>query len=76
MARGVDDHGVSARLIYMEAAPIRVVLTYRDFEALPADRRRYELHDGELVVARLAGADRGCLPPFSQLGIAADTLWP
>lgn len=28
----------------------RVVLTYRDYEALPADGRRYELYDGELAV--------------------------
>jgi Uma2 family endonuclease len=28
----------------------RVALTYRDYEALPADGRRYELHDGELSV--------------------------
>ncbi|MBI3824818.1 MAG: Uma2 family endonuclease [Candidatus Rokubacteria bacterium] len=28
----------------------RVVLTYREYEALPADGRRYELHDGELSV--------------------------
>jgi len=28
------------------------------------------------VVARLADADRGSLPPFSELVIAADTLWP
>jgi Uma2 family endonuclease len=28
----------------------RAVLTYRDYEALPADGRRYELHDGELSV--------------------------
>ena len=28
----------------------RVVLTYRDYEALPADGRRYELHEGELSV--------------------------
>ena len=28
----------------------RVVLTYKDYEALPADGRRYELHDGELLV--------------------------
>jgi Uma2 family endonuclease len=28
----------------------RVVLTYRDYEALPADGRRYEIHDGELSV--------------------------
>ena len=28
----------------------RVILTYKDYEALPADGRRYELHDGELSV--------------------------
>jgi len=28
----------------------RVVLTYRDYAALPADGRRYELHDGGLSV--------------------------
>ena len=28
----------------------RAVFTYRDYEALPADGRRYELHDGELSV--------------------------
>lgn len=27
-----------------------VVLTYRDYEALPNDGRRYEIHDGELSV--------------------------
>jgi len=35
--------------------PTRVVLTYRDYEALPADGRRYELHDGELLVTAAAG---------------------
>lgn len=30
--------------------PERVILTYRDYEALPADGRRYEIHDGELSV--------------------------
>ena len=30
--------------------PARVVLTYRDYEALPNDGRRYEIHDGELSV--------------------------
>jgi Uma2 family endonuclease len=29
---------------------MRTVLTYKDYEALPADRRRYELHEGELSV--------------------------
>jgi Uma2 family endonuclease len=28
----------------------RVVLTYREYEALPADGRRYEIHEGELSV--------------------------
>ncbi len=28
----------------------RVVLTYTEYEALPADGRRYEIHDGELSV--------------------------
>jgi len=55
VARAVHYHGVSARLIRMESAPIRVVLTYRDYEALPADGRRYELHDGELVVTAAPG---------------------
>ncbi len=29
----------------------RVILTYKDYEALPADGRRYEIHDGELSVS-------------------------
>jgi len=28
----------------------RVILTYKDYEALPADGRRYEIHEGELSV--------------------------
>jgi Uma2 family endonuclease len=28
----------------------RTILTYRDYEALPNDGRRYEIHDGELSV--------------------------
>ena len=35
--------------------PARVVLTYRDYEALPADGRRYELHDGALLVTAAPG---------------------
>jgi len=27
-----------------------IVLTYKDYEALPADGRRYEIHDGEISV--------------------------
>ncbi|MGH7354167.1 MAG: Uma2 family endonuclease [Candidatus Rokuibacteriota bacterium] len=30
--------------------PARVVLTYRDYEALPNDGRRYEIHEGKLSV--------------------------
>ena len=29
----------------------RTILTYKDYEALPADGRRYELHEGELSVS-------------------------
>jgi Uma2 family endonuclease len=32
-----------------------VVLTYRDYEALPADGRRYEIHEGELSVTPAPG---------------------
>lgn len=28
----------------------RVILTYKDYEALPSDGRRYEIHEGELSV--------------------------
>ena len=31
-------------------APQRVILTYKDYEALPNDGRRYEIHEGELAV--------------------------
>src|SRR5438132_945959 len=40
----------------MAEMPTRVVLTYRDYEALPADGRRYELHDGELFVTAAPGS--------------------
>jgi Uma2 family endonuclease len=45
-ARGSYNRGVSGE---------RAVLTYRDYEALPADGRRYELHDGELSVTPAPG---------------------
>jgi hypothetical protein len=32
-------------------APTRVILTYKDYEALPQDGRCYEIHEGELVVS-------------------------
>ena len=31
-------------------APQRVILTYKDYEALPNDGRQYEIHEGELCV--------------------------
>lgn len=34
----------------MAMTPARVVLTYRDYAALPDDGRRYEIHEGELSV--------------------------
>jgi Uma2 family endonuclease len=40
----------------MEEMPTRVVLTYREYAALPADGRRYELHDGELFVTAAPGS--------------------
>src|SRR5438128_9625060 len=40
----------------MAEMPTRVVLTYRDYEALPADGRRYELHDGELFGTAAPGS--------------------
>jgi len=33
-----------------------VILTYKDYEALPADGRRYELHDGEVSVTPAPGS--------------------
>ena len=34
---------------------VKVVLTYRDYAALPSDGRRYEVHDGELSVTPAPG---------------------
>ena len=34
---------------------MRVILTYRDYEALPADGKRYELHEGELSMTPAPG---------------------
>ena len=34
---------------------IRTVLTYEDYAALPADERRYEIHEGELSVTPAPG---------------------
>ena len=50
----------------------RAVLTYRDYEALPADGRRYEILDGELSVTpapvprhqRVSGALHLLLSPY------------
>jgi Uma2 family endonuclease len=35
----------------------RTMLTYRDYEALPNDGRRYEIHDGELSVTPAPSLD-------------------
>jgi len=35
----------------------KTALTYRDYEALPADGRRYEIHDGELSVTPAPSLD-------------------
>ena len=34
---------------------LRTVLTYEDYAALPADGRRYEVHEGELLVTPAPG---------------------
>jgi Uma2 family endonuclease len=48
-------YGLSDRLIERQTMPTGVILTYRDYEALPADGRRYELHDGQLIVTAAPG---------------------
>src|SRR5207245_1654563 len=51
VAGAVRYDGLSDRLpTRTEDMPARIVLTYRDYDALPADGRRDELHDGELLV--------------------------
>lgn len=44
----------------------RIALTYRDYEALPDDGRRYEIHDGELALTPAPSLDHqiilGALP--------------
>jgi Uma2 family endonuclease len=54
----------------MDNMPARVVLTYRDYEALPADGRRYELHEGELLVTAAPG-----LPHQRLVGDLFVPLW-
>jgi Uma2 family endonuclease len=42
----------------LEVAPVqtsRILLTYEDYEALPNDGRRYEIHEGELSVTPAPG---------------------
>lgn len=62
----------------------RVVLTYKDYEALPADGRdpdgqtieAYALAgDTHRVAARLAGAEPASLPPFPDLALDPTSLW-
>jgi Uma2 family endonuclease len=40
----------------MAMTPARIVLTYRDYAALPNDGRRYEIHEGELSVTAGPGS--------------------
>ena len=47
---GVDTSGWATNSKYGRQAMSKTALTYRDYEALPADGRRYEIHDGELSV--------------------------
>jgi len=42
--------GCDTRIGSDDAMATRVVLTYADFAALPADGKRYELHEGEISV--------------------------
>ena len=51
--------------------PERVVLTYKEYEALPADGRRYEIHDGELSITLTPS-------PYHQMisGNLTAILWP
>jgi hypothetical protein len=59
-----------------------IVLNYHDYAALPADGRRYELHEGELsvidrrLVLRATGRAAVGPPPFVELGLVPDALWP
>ena len=39
----------------------KTALTYRDYEALPNDGRRYEIHDGELSVTPASSFDHQLL---------------
>lgn len=52
----------------------RVILTYEDFAALPADGRR--LVEGVYQAAgRLEGSEPVALPPFTDLPLDPATIW-
>ena len=48
----------------------RTALTYRDYEALPSDGRRYEIHDGELSVTPSPPLDHQIISARLHLHIA------
>jgi Uma2 family endonuclease len=54
-AWAVASRGDTLRLEGMGAMAIRTVLTYEDYAALPADGRRYEIHEGALSVTPAPG---------------------
>jgi hypothetical protein len=60
-----------------------VGLTYKDYEALPADGRRHELHEGALSITPAPGIrhqrtdeNPAALPPFTDLWLTAQAVWP
>ena len=55
----------------------RVILTYADYAALPADGRRYGLAGGGYqLTARLESAQPTALPSFPDLTLDPAALWP
>ena len=48
----------------------KTALTYRDYEALPADGRRYEIHDGELSVTPSPSLDHQIISSRLYLHLA------
>ena len=51
----------------------RIAFTYREYEALPDDGQRYEIHDGELC--DLSGTEPVDVPPFTGLALVPASLW-
>jgi hypothetical protein len=51
-SRGIDTLAAQSNSKSRSVTMTKATLTYRDYEALPDDGRRYEIHDGELSVTR------------------------